>query len=151
MLSSMLFYLIPIFVGTLVVLQSTLNRSLGAQIGLSTAVTINAAVFLGASFVFWIMTRTFPDFFPSMMPPKTSFSHIDWKWHYIIPGMSGFLLVLGLPWAIQQIGASRAITLLVSTQVVVGLLWEIFITHTPVSWIRIFGAVLVILGSYLIL
>lgn len=142
-----LFYLLPVFLGITVVIQGNLNRQIGSLWGLPTAVLINAAVFFLCSFAFYLHSRAFPESWPEFLRVRPGFS--EWSWWYLIPGLCGFSLVLGLPWAFQNIGSAKSFILLVTAQVMMGLLWDAFVSKLAVSPLTLAGAGLTLAGAVL--
>lgn len=143
------FYLLPMLLGVTVVVQGTMNRQIGAIYGLSTAVLINAAVFFVLSLCFFLVAKYTPSLVPEFLQVKSSDSAFSLK--YIIPGSCGFLLVMGLPWAIQNIGAARSFLLLIVAQILTGFVWDFFDSATQPHLLKISGALLTIVGGALIL
>lgn len=150
-----LFYAIPVILGLGVVIQGLLNRRIGAAIGLSTAVLINAIVFfllsaavIGASYIK-------PEIFPSMLrPPATTLREASLGgpsyWLYWIPGFFGFLLVLGVPFSIQQLGPSKTFIVLIVAQVFFSLLAEWLFFDANLNYLKLFGAMLAVAGAAIV-
>ncbi len=148
-------YAIPVVLGIAVVLQGILNRKIGGAIGLSSAVFINALVFLALSAGILLASYMKPQLFPDFLRvPET-----PWKnalepggaslWLYWIPGFCGFLLVLGVPFAIQSIGPSKTFVVLVSAQIAFSVLLELVIQSHWNPW-KLLGAALAMAGAYLV-
>lgn len=143
------FSFMPIVLGAIVVLQGSLNKQIGLQLGLSTAVLINSAVFFLFSLFLFFSTKLYPSLFPEYLRIKPMNENFQ-TW-YLIPGICGFLLVLGLPWSIQKLGVAKSIILLISSQVLIGILWDKFIFHAEPSLLKLVGAVITLLGAILVL
>jgi len=144
------FTLFPIFIGVFAVIQATLNRKMGSQMGLNTAVLINAAVFLGcASLVFFLSHFVFAQKIPEFMRLPDSFRFKMHAW-YLLPGLFGFLLVLGLPLALSRISASQVFVLLVSTQILTSFIWDITVEKNSIPLLRLIGAALTFIGATLV-
>lgn len=145
---SNLAFTLPLALGVTVVLQATMNRSIGFNYGLSAAVALNAVVFFVLSIGFFLLAKYNPMIVPDFVrvrEPSESFS-----WLYLIPGTCGFMLVLGLPWSIQNIGPTISFLLLIASQVVVSFALEIWQAGGLPSLIRVGGAALILAGSYLV-
>lgn len=140
------FYLIiPILLGFTVVAQGVLNRHIGTEWGLSSAVFLNALVFMIVSFALVIVAKIFPE----IMPEYLRIQQIDldkMKWWFLIPGLCGFFLVLGIPWSIQMAGPSKTFLVLIASQIVLGLLYEKLFLDEPISTMKYAGAVVSTIG-----
>lgn len=150
-----LFYAIPVILGLGVVIQGLLNRRIGAAIGLSTAVLINAIVFFLLSAVVIGASYIKPEIFPSMLkPPTTSLREASLDgpsyWLYWVPGFFGFLLVLGVPFSIQQLGPSKTFIVLIVAQVFFSLLAERLFFDASLSNMKLFGAMLAVAGAAIV-
>jgi bacterial/archaeal transporter family-2 protein len=148
-------FAIPVILGIAVVLQGVLNRKIGSAIGLSTAVFINALVFLILSAALLTASYFKPNLFPEFLRiPSTPWKNaIDQSgasvWLYWVPGLCGFLLVLGVPFAIQSIGPSKTFVILVSAQIAFSVLLEAASQSDLSPW-KFLGAALAITGAYLV-
>ena len=148
-------YAIPVILGIAVVLQGILNRKIGGTIGLSTAVFINALVFLILSAALLATSYLKPHLFPEFLRVPS----VSWKnaleqsntslWLYWVPGFCGFLLVLGVPFAIHSIGPSKTFVVLVSAQIAFSVLLEIAVQSELNPW-KLLGAGLAMAGAYLV-
>ena len=142
------YLLIPLALGATVVTQATLNRQMGSQLGLSTAVAINAAVFLILSLGIYAIAKytptIVPEFFQIQKPTE------NFKLSYLIPGTCGFLLVMGLPWSIQTLGPSTSFVLLITAQIILSVILEATTSAAPPSLWKALGALLVLAGATLV-
>ncbi|MDZ4081671.1 MAG: DMT family transporter [Bdellovibrionales bacterium] len=150
-----LFYAIPVILGLGVVIQGLLNRRIGAAIGLSTAVLINAIVFFLLSAAVIGASYLKPDIFPSMLkPPTTTLREASLAgpsyWLYWVPGFFGFLLVLGVPFSIQQLGPSKTFIVLIVAQVFFSLLAEWLFFDASLNNMKLFGAMLAVAGAAIV-
>ncbi len=142
-------FFVPLALGVTVVLQATLNRAIGHNHGLATAVLINAVVFFVLSLGFFLTGKYNPDLVPEFLRFRES--SVPYSWYYLIPGACGFFLVLGLPYAIHHIGPSLSFLLLIASQVVVSLAFEIYLSGNVPSLLRLMGAALIVVGSILVI
>jgi bacterial/archaeal transporter family-2 protein len=144
-----LYFFLPLALGVTVLSQATLNRALALQWGLAAAVTLNAAVFFVLSIGFLLIAK----YTPSVVPEFWRFQQNpqNFQWYYLLPGLCGFFLVLGLPWSIQNLGASTSFLLLIASQIISSLLFEHFHEGTHISFQKLIGALLVMIGAYLTL
>lgn len=141
------FVFVPLVLGSLAVLQGVLNRRLAGGIGLASAGVINNVVLLIAGLTLFAVAR----WAPQVLPPLFTTGSGHWKtpWWILIPGLCGFALVTGLPFAISKIGASTTFLLLIGAQIIASLFWDIAIEKRQVSTAQLGGALLVIVGAAL--
>lgn len=139
---------LPPILGAAILCQAILNRQFGESHGLATAVLINATVFFTASAMLWAGTRMVPDIFPNFLRPGTA--AFDATATLVVPGLCGFLLVLGAPWALQKVGPSKTFVLLVGAQIVLSVLADKWIFDLDLSWTKWAGASLVLAGAILV-
>lgn len=74
---------------------------------------------------------------------------MNFHWWSILPGICGLAVVLGLPWAIGQIGALKVFLILVAAQMVSSAFWDIAIEGVPLNGYRIAGIGLAVSGALL--
>ncbi|MBN8540822.1 MAG: DMT family transporter [Deltaproteobacteria bacterium] len=146
---------IPIVLGLGVVIQGLMNRRIGAAIGLTTAVLINAIVFFVLSLAVIGASYIKPELFPEMLrPPTTSFRDAAQTgpsfWVYWIPGFFGFLLVLGVPFSIQQLGPSKTFIVLIVAQVFFSLLAERLFFDAGFNSMKLIGTLLAVTGAAIV-
>jgi uncharacterized membrane protein YdcZ (DUF606 family) len=154
-LASVFVFAIPVILGLGVVIQGLMNKRIGAAIGLSTAVFINALVFFALSAAVIGASYLKPDLFPEMLkPPATSLRDASHSgpsyWLYWIPGFFGFLLVIGVPFSIQQIGPSKTFIILIVAQVVFSLLAERLFFEADFNSMKLVGARLAVAGAAIV-
>lgn len=141
--------LIPMVLGLTVVTQGAINRRVGADFGLSSAVFLNAFLFFVLSGILLLWAKLAPHQVPEYWRIK-DLNMDQARWWYLIPGLCGFLLVLGVPMSLQANGPSKTFILLIASQVVVSLLFEIFIFSTPISNMKLIGALLAAIGAAMV-
>jgi uncharacterized membrane protein YdcZ (DUF606 family) len=142
-------YLLPLLLGITVVAQATINKGMAGHFGLASAVALNAAVFFALSLGIYLIAKYTPALVPEIFRLKSTSG--AWLWLYLLPGICGFTLVMGLPWSIELIGPSASFILLIASQVLVGLLIEFMQSGSTLSVAKLLGAGLVLLGSGLII
>lgn len=141
------YLLIPFTLGVSVVFQAILNRSMGLQYGLAAAVFLNAALFFVLSLGFLAVAKYTPTILPEFWRFRDSSDSFHWA--YLLPGLFGFLIVIGLPWSIQNIGPSTSFLLLISAQIIVSLILEFNEKAGAIDWTKLLGALLVLVGAFL--
>lgn len=142
------FWLLPLTVGTVTVLQGTLNRKMGMEMGLGSALALNSVIVLFLGLGLYGGVRAFPQYFPAIFHGELQLEKLaGWM---ILPGIFGFCIIAGIPWAISKLGAAKVFVGIVVAQVTVSMLWDTLIEGKPLSWMRIAGALLAIVGVVLV-
>lgn len=128
-------YILPALIGIASVMQSVLNRRIGDSLGLTTAVAINATVLLVLA---WATALYYnPSGFKNLS---------DWQWYYLIPGLLGFLVILGLPQSIGKIGVPQTFLVFVTSQIIFSCGYEYFILHQDINIKKWLGAIVSLIG-----
>ena len=138
--------LVPVTVGTVVVLQAGINRLVATRYGLPVAVLLNASMFLATAAGLWAFARWRGTGMPpglGLPPDAPPFQLQAW---YLIPGICGFLAVLGGPLAMAQLGALRTFVVVIAAQVVASAAWDWAVLHQPPGWQRVTGGALAVAG-----
>lgn len=141
-------YLIPLLAGFSIVFQATLNRNSASQIGLVTAIFVNAAVFMVIATVYWLAMRAQWIQGNAILSAKEiELLH----WWQVIPGILGFLIVICTPMSIQFFGAATTFSIIVCTQLVLSLIWDSVQSKTFPSVVSLFAMSLIIIGVFILL
>jgi uncharacterized membrane protein YdcZ (DUF606 family) len=149
MLQAMNPYLIfPIAIGLSVVLQGTFNREMAMNFGLASAVLLNAAVFLLVSIALFAVGKFSPQFLPDFIQPRSS--DAPFSLVYLLPGIFGFFIVLGVPWSLEKLGPSDTFLFLIISQILLSILLEAYRSQNLPAGMKMTGAALVILGGVLV-
>jgi transporter family-2 protein len=145
----MMFVLLTVLLGAMAVIQATINRQIAVQWGLSPAVLLNTfvATVVAAAFLGVLLARGGPAF---LLKPGVGLSELRFHWHWLLPGVFGFFLVAGLPWAVHHIGALRVFVGVVAAQMVTSLAWDHFAEGIPASAVRGTGALLAVASVVLV-
>ena len=138
----MAWLIFPLILGVFAVLQGTLNRRVAELWGLAPTVALNTAVFIVASIIMWLAVRSSPERFPPIFRDRLDPS--SFSWWFLVPGLLGFTLVAGIPWAIAKLGALQVFVGIVAAQMVVSVLWDAKIEQIPLTANRVVGALLAI-------
>lgn len=140
--------LVPFVLGSFAVLQAALNRQIAARWGLAPAVLLNSLVLTALALLAYLMSRPPYTFLPETFRDRGGFTQISW-W-YVLPGIFGFSLVLGLPWALARIGAFKVFIGLIGAQLLTSLVWDAMLENRPLSVYRVLGAVLSLISIALV-
>ena len=127
-------WLLTFLVGLSSVIQAGLNRQMSDPWGLPAAVLLNAVMFLIASLIYFYLAQQEVVSLPHYLAHRPNISEISW-W-YLLPGLLGFLFVLGLPVCIAKIGALQVFVGLVLAQMIGGLFWDKYIEGIHWTWNR---------------
>ena len=135
---------IPVIVGAMTVLQGGLNKQLGGSMGLAAAVLLTCAVttVIGAALYGWV--RIAPDSAPAFF--RGDFSLSAMRWWMLVPGLCGFAVVIGIPWAIPQLGAAKVFVGMVAAQLVGSVLWDALIESQAPTKMKLIGVVTTLIG-----
>ena len=133
--------LVSLTLGSLGVVQAALNRRLAAQWGLAPAILLNGVVVMSLCIVFYVAARR--GYIDAITHDGVSGS---FRFSWLLPGLFGFLLITGLPWAIGKIGATQVFVGVVFAQMVTSLVWDRVVEGLDWSWGRFAGACLCAAG-----
>ncbi|MBL4817620.1 MAG: DMT family transporter [Deltaproteobacteria bacterium] len=145
----MLFYfLAPVAIGVMSVLQNTLNKQISQQYGLALILLVNAAIILGAAGVLFLLAQTIPDRLgPFQAGVGAAF---EWKWWYIFPGLFGFSVIFGIPTCMNKLGALTVFISFVTAQVVTSMVWDTWVDGLPLTVTKAVGATIALIGVILV-
>jgi transporter family-2 protein len=139
---------IPFLLGAIGITQGMINRQMSANIGLTQTVFIGNIVTILVCVVLVMLVKFFPQAFPEIFQFRSG--PTSFKWWYIIPGIFGFIIVAGLPYAIYKLGAVKVTVGLIVAQMVVSVLWDIFVEKIPLNLAKSLGLLLAGLSTLLI-
>jgi len=136
---------VSLLMGALGVLQNTLNKQHAASLGFGATILINGIVVCVSSFVLFFALRLLPlDSLPEIFRPlaaSRALRPLD-----ILPGVFGFLIIASLPWVIERQGAIRVFIAIIAGQIVMSVVWDLFVESSGLDWKRAMGAGLALLG-----
>lgn len=141
-------YFLPFLFGAMAVLQGGLNRLIARHWGLAGTVFLNSLMLTTAGLALYLFARHNPQALPAIFRDKGSFS--SFSWWFVIPGLCGFTLVTGLPFAIQKLGALKVFVGLIAAQLIVSMIWDAHVEQLPVTSTRMIGAALSFCGALLV-
>jgi transporter family-2 protein len=131
------------------VIQSSLNKSIAESKGLSTACVINGFMVVLFSFLVFIVSYFYPDYFLDIIVFNKS-NKLLFKWWYIVPGLLGFLGIFILPLGVMKIGALPVFLGVIAGQVCLSILYDYYFQKMPFDTIRVAGAILTFTGAFLV-
>ncbi|MCC6278681.1 MAG: DMT family transporter [Oligoflexia bacterium] len=127
--------LLPIYTGLAIVIQGILNHQMSTRWPLSWVVSLNGLMLFLVSLMFSLNQSKMDGF----------------EWWYVVPGILGFTIVFSIPYAIGLMGPGTTLILVVASQIVVGMLADVFMYDLKVSALRAVGALFVVIGAGLVL
>jgi len=140
--------LVPLALGVVMVLQAALNRRISLAWGLLPAALLNAAIFWALVTGCYLWARTGAGPLASLVARGASIRDLEGFW--ILPGLFGFAIVLGLPWSIQRLGALHTFVVVVAAQMAASLLWDRLAEGIAIDARRLLGALLAVAGALLV-
>ena len=140
-------FVVPFVLGVMAVLQATLNRGIAQHAGLAAATALNMVVAAACAFGFALFCAQRGEANGIL---RWTVDRSAFQLWWLLPGVVGFLIVLGLPWSVQRIGALSTFVALVSAQMVTSALWDHFAGGIPLSPTRIAGALCALVGVVLL-
>ncbi|MDG0815536.1 DMT family transporter [Bdellovibrio svalbardensis] len=143
-----MYLILPVLTGITIVSQAMLNRAASATLGLTSTVFINGIVFFAACTLFWLLVKA------GLIPLSGSLGaqpleNLGWK--NIIPGLCGVVIVVATPLALMHLGAALTFSIVIATQLILGMLIDVTLQGKPLTWPLATGAIMMFLGCLLIL
>jgi transporter family-2 protein len=139
--------IVPLLLGIISVLQAALNRRIASVWGLLPATLLNALVFTTCATVCVLFARTGKAPSADWMLPV---SLRDMRAVWLVPGLFGLAIVIGLPWSLERMGALGTFVSMIAAQMVTSVAWDYFAEGVAMSWMRVLGAGLAIAGAALV-
>lgn len=136
--------IVPVLVGASTVLQGGLNAVVSERWGLAATVLFNNAAILVMSLALWVGVWAAPSYFPAFFVDRGAWSDVRWWW--LVPALCGLVIVGGIPWAMDRLGALPVLVGIVAAQMVGSLIWDAVVYGEPIRWMRLAGAALAVAG-----
>lgn len=131
-------HFLPLFIGTIIVLQSGINREMAIHLGLAQTILFSSIVALVITVGWFFWVKLYPSFSPDFFHLKGSFA---FRWWYLFPGIFGFLIIVLAPFSFFKIGALETVIGIMFAQILVGLLWDVYVEGATVNLYRILAIV----------
>jgi bacterial/archaeal transporter family-2 protein len=139
--------LFSVMAGVFAVIQSGLNKMISDSWGFSSALLLNGLVFLVFNFLLFALVYFQPHIFPAGFQIQGQVSAFKVWW--ILPGICGFMLVMGLAVAFSQVGAVQAIVICIAAQIIASMLWDLFVDGKEIGMARLVGTVVTFIGAFI--
>jgi bacterial/archaeal transporter family-2 protein len=143
------YFLIPVALGMAIVTQGILNQKISSSWSLVPTILLNSTVAFAASAFLFVLARILPTGWPEILRIQSQ-GGFSSKWWYLIPGLCGFLIVLGVPWSIQTLRPSKTFICMIAAQVLFSLLADHFLYESSVGFLKLIGAGLAVAGAVLV-
>lgn len=140
------FVVFGLTLGSLMVMQPSINRLVLEQRGLGFAVWFNAFVYLSAATITGAFLLMRPEYFPEVVRLK---SNGGFAWWFFIPGLMGLCLVCGTTLLIKHVGAISAVLLMLCGQLFTSFAWDTIISQQSINSTRVIGLLLAGVGAYM--
>lgn len=138
--------LFALALGSLMVVQPTLNRLMLDTKGLSNASLINGTVVFVFTLMAWLIINSPYVNTPAFFRAKES---VAFHWWFFIPGLCGFLIIFISPMLIRELGAFTTVLALISGQIVTSLILDASVQGIPITKARLCGLGCALMGAYL--
>jgi bacterial/archaeal transporter family-2 protein len=138
---------LAIVLGVVAVIQAAINRQIALRWGLAPAATLNTGIATVAAAIF---LGSFVALGGASFALQSSVRLADFRWYWVLPGIFGFLLVAGIPWAVHHVGALRVFVGIVAAQMVASVVLDHFAEGIPLTTTRGAGALLAVASVLLV-
>ncbi|MFM7021455.1 MAG: DMT family transporter [Flavobacteriales bacterium] len=140
-----LFYLLPVLCGFTITTQASVNSQLRASINNPWAAAFIS--FAVGTIVLFFAVLAARQGFPSFSQLRTL------QWQEFMGGILGAFFVSAIIFTLPKIGSANMFVLIIAGQLITSLVYDHFgvmgIVQQSISWKKVLGVVLVILGVYI--
>ena len=139
-------------VGISIVGQAGLNREISIIRGLAGTLLWNCTLTFLISLLIWGLVVLKPSLFPEFVrvqPGADFWNAFNGK--QVLAALCGITIIYGIPLVMSHIGALKAFSLIIATQLISAMAWDAFREGLPVSFQRIVGAAVAFIGALIAL
>lgn len=133
--------IVAVTLGSCAVIQAAANRRISSEWGLAPTIFLNGSVVILMCVAFYFAARRG---WVDAIGSEARLSQMQMWW--VLPGVFGFLLITGLPWAVGKIGATQVFVGVVFAQMATSLIWDRLAEGLELSWQRVLGVCLCAAG-----
>lgn len=134
-----------IMAGAFGVWQAGLNKVVADSLGFTGSLLFNGCFFLIFNLIFFVFVSLKPKAVPSEFVIQWSLA--DFKWWWLLPGLMGFSLVMGLAVAVGRIGALQTFVISIAAQIFASIAWDMYQGDHTISKLRLAGAAVTLVGA----
>ncbi len=143
-MKSLLSMLIPFSIGAFGLLQGALNRQVATYVGVTHATLITNLGTVLLCIAFYFTVKAFPMLLPPMFQLRAPLT--AYKWWYVFPPLFGFFVISTIPYAIANFGAVKVTVGLIAAQMIVSVLWDLFVEGIGLNSFKLVGITFAILS-----
>ena len=145
------FVIVPLTIGLLSVLQTTLNRQMADRWGLADVMLLNVLVMLLCTLLLSLLAhqKTPPSWLPTIFVAKGEIQNQIGVMNFL-PGLFGLAVILGLPYATLHLTVAHVFVVFMGTQLLASIAWDIMIQNIPMTPLKGLGALFTLIGIVLV-
>ena len=136
---------LSILAGVFGVWQAGMNKVVADSLGFPGSLLFNGVFFLVFNLIFFAIVFVKPKSFPAQFAIQWAFE--DFRWWWVIPGLMGFALVMGLAVSIGRIGAVQTFVVSIAAQIFASIAWDLFQGDHQINKVRLAGAAVTMVGA----
>lgn len=141
-----IFYILPLFVGTAIATQAAVNSQLRVSVN-NPFIAAFISFLVGTLFIAFVVLV-------SRQSPPTLEVLGSLKWYQYTGGLLGAFMVFTVILTVPKIGSANMFSLIVASQLVTALVYDHFgligLKPSPINGYRLLGAIMLIVGAYLV-
>ena len=136
--------LLPLLLGSIGILQGTINTQIAHSIGVAHASLITNLGTVIICVVFYFTVKSYSHLVPPIFQIRAPIT--TYKWWYIFPPLFGFLIIAGMPFAISKLGAVKVTVGLIAAQMITSVLWDLVVEDISLNWMKFIGVIFAFLS-----
>lgn len=137
--------IMSIVAGAFGVWQAGMNKVVADSLGFTFSLVFNGFFFLFFNLIFFAYVLAKPGMLPAEFTVQWALNEFRWWW--VVPGLMGFILVMGLAVSIGRIGAVQTFVISIAAQIFASVAWDMFAGDQEVNKMRLVGAGLTLVGA----
>ncbi len=133
--------------GAFGVWQAGMNKVVADSLGFTASLLFNGVFFLLFNLIFFVFVYLKPKMVAQEFVIQWALS--DFRWWWVVPGLMGFILVMGLAVSVGRIGAVQTIVISIAAQIFASIAWDIAQGDHEINKLRLAGAFVTLVGAVL--